>query len=327
MKAPAFWSPGQGGMLGALLSPLGMLYGYGTYARRLFSRPWSCPVPVVCVGNLIAGGAGKTPVVMDLASRLLAKGVTPHLISRGYGGTEKGPLRVSTDRYDARLVGDEPLLLSTIAPTWVADNRQAACRAAMADGAMCMVFDDGFQDPSVTKDLSLVVVDGGYGFGNGSLIPAGPLRESVAQGLSRADAVIVIGDDTADIARQVSGRCPMLQATLKPGAEAEALAGTPVSAFAGIGRPDKFFDTLRQAGCDVRQTKAFPDHYNFTKKDLEGLRENAAKHGCKLVTTQKDLMRIPPDLRGDIEALSVSLAWQDEAAIDALLEPVVNDAR
>lgn len=327
MRAPDFWAPGKGGLWGALLSPIGMLYGYGTVARRLFAKPWSCPIPVICVGNLIAGGAGKTPVVMDLADRLIARGVRPHLVSRGYGGTEKGPLRVSMDRYDARLVGDESLLLSTIAPAWVSDDRRAACRAAMAEGAMCMIFDDGFQDPTVGKNLSLIVVDGGYGFGNGNLIPAGPLREPVAKGLSRADAVVIVGDDTTGIANRVGGRCPVLQAYLKPGEEASALVEQPVSAFAGIGRPEKFFETLRRIGCDVRRTKAFPDHHNFTKNELETLKMNAARDGDRLVTTQKDLVRIPPDVRSGITALSVSMEWRDETAINALLEPVANDAR
>ncbi len=325
MKAPAFWLRGNGGPLAALLSPFGMLYGYGTLARQVFGKPWKCPVPVICVGNLIAGGAGKTPVVMDLASRLLARGVRPHLITRGYGGTEKGPLRVSADQYDARLVGDEPLLLSGIAPTWVAESRRSACRGAMVEGAMCMILDDGFQDPSVAKDLSLVIVDGGYGFGNGYMIPAGPLREPVAQGLSRADAVIIMGEDTTGVIDQVAGRCPVLRADLKPGAAASDLAGKPVSAFAGIGRPEKFFTTLRQIGCDVRDTTSFADHHNYTKVELEHLKANATRDGVTLVTTEKDRVRIPPEARSDIIAVAVEVAWENEGGINALLDPVVND--
>ncbi len=324
MKAPAFWSHGKAGPVSALLSPLGILYGYGTLARQMFIKPWSCPVPVICVGNLIAGGTGKTPVVMDLATRLKARGVKPHMVARGYGGTEKGPLRVSTDRYDARLVGDEPLLLSRIAPTWVASDRRAACRAAMVTGPMCIIFDDGFQDPSVVKDISLVVVDGGYGFGNGHMIPAGPLREPVAQGLSRADAVIVVGDDTTGVVDQVAGRCPVLRANLKPAPQADDLTGQVVAAFAGIGRPEKFFDTLRQIGCDLRQTKSFADHHNYTRAEMESLKANAARDGCTLVTTEKDWVRIPPEVRDGIVALAVNLVWENESEIEALLDPIVN---
>lgn len=324
MKAPAFWSHGKTGVLSTLLSPIGMLYGYGTLARQTFVKPWSCPVPVICVGNLIAGGAGKTPVAMDLAIRLKARGVKPHMVTRGYGGTEKGPLQVSTDRYDARLVGDEPLLLSRVAPTWVANDRRAACRAAMVTGPMCLIFDDGFQDPSVAKDVSLVVVDGGYGFGNGYMIPAGPLREPVAQGLSRANAVILMGDDTTGVTDQVAGRCPVLRADLKPGLAAGELTGRPVSAFAGIGRPEKFFNTLRQIGCDVRQTKSFADHHNYTRAELKTLKADAAGDGCALVTTEKDWVRLPPESQSGIMALAVDLVWENEREIEALLDPVVN---
>ncbi len=326
MRAPAFWSQGKGGLLSALLSPLGMLYGCGTGARQMFVKLWQCPVPVICVGNLIAGGAGKTPVVMDLASRLLARGVRPHLVSRGYGGTEKGPLQVFADRHDARQVGDEALLLSALAPVWVATNRQEACRAATADGAMCMIFDDGFQDPSVIRDLSLVVVDGGYGFGNEHMIPAGPLREPIVKGLERASAVIVIGEDTTGVIDRIAGRCPVLRASLKPGAEAAALKGQPVFAFAGIGRPEKFFGTLRQAGCDVRGTRSFDDHHNFTRTELDALKADADRDGLTLVTTAKDLIRIPSQARNGITVLTVDLVWEDENAINALLESVVRHA-
>lgn len=324
MRAPAFWERGKGGLLGALLSPLGVLYGCGTGARQVFVKPWQCPVPVICVGNLIAGGAGKTPVVMDLASRLLARGVRPHTISRGYGGSEKGPLQVFADRHTARQVGDEPLLLSALAPAWVAANRRDASRAAMADGAMCVIFDDGFQDPSVIRDLSLVIVDGGYGFGNGHMIPAGPLREPIVKGLDRASAVIVIGEDTAGVIETVAGRCPVLRASLKPGAEAAALKGQPVFAFAGIARPEKFFDTLRQAGCGVRRTRAFDDHHHFTNAELDALKADADRDGLTRVTTAKDLVRIPPETRNDIAVLTVDLVWEDESAINALLESVVH---
>lgn len=327
MKAPGFWSYGKGGAVSALLTPAGMIYGLGTFLRRSVTRPWQCPVPVICVGNLIAGGAGKTPVVMDLARRLLDRKVTPHIISRGYGGSEKGPLRVSSDRYDARLVGDEPLLLSSVAPTWVADVRQSGCRAAMVEGAMCMIFDDGFQDPSVSRDLSLIVVDGGYGFGNGNMIPAGPLREPVAKGLSRADGVILIGDDNAGVADQVAGRCPILKATVEPvESRAADIRGRRVSAFAGIGRPEKFFATLTGLDCDIVRRKPFPDHHFFSRAELASLKSEAEQEGLTLITTEKDWVRLPPESRDGISSLPIRLVWENEGEINALLEPVISDA-
>ena len=326
MKAPSFWSYGNSGILSTLLTPLGMTYGFATLMRQSLARPWQCPVPVICVGNLIAGGAGKTPLVMDIACRLMKRKITPHLIARGYGGTEKGPLRVSMDRYDARLVGDEPLLLSTVAPAWVSENRRSACRAAMVEGAMCMIFDDGFQDPSVVKDLSLVVVDGGFGFGNGNMIPAGPLREPIIQSLSRASAVILIGSDTTGVEDQIAGRCPVLKADVASGKEAEAFAGRRVLAFAGIGRPEKFFNFLSKIGCDVVTSKAFADHHNFTRPELDKLKAAAEKDDLCLVTTEKDWVRIPPEARDGIINLQIHLVWENEDEINALLEPVISNA-
>ncbi len=326
MKAPDFWSHGKANPIAGILSPLGALYGIGTRLRRVFKSSWKSPLPVICVGNLIAGGAGKTPVTIDLVQRLSARGVKPHVLTRGYGGQETGPLLVSSDLYDARLVGDEPLMISEYAPTWVARDRMAASRAAMVERAGCIVMDDGFQDPSVEKDISLIVVDGGYGFGNGYQIPAGPLRESVAQGIARADAVILIGEDTTGVEDQVRGHCPVIRAAIKPGPEAETLRDRRMLAFAGIGRPEKFFDTLREIGCEVVSARAFADHHNYSRAELVALKEEAERVDAGLVTTAKDWVRIPPEMRDGIDVLTINLIWGDEDEINALLEPIVSDA-
>jgi tetraacyldisaccharide 4'-kinase len=284
------------------------------------------PVPVICVGNLSAGGTGKTPVALALLKLLAAQGMNPHALSRGYGGSAVGPLRVDPARHGADVVGDEPLLLAGAAPAWVARDRATGGQAAVAAGAGCVVMDDGHQNPALHKDLSLIVVDGAAGFGNRRVIPAGPLRESVAAGLARADAVIVIGEDFTgegghDVARDVAAAgLPLLRARLAPDpAAATALKGRKVLAFAGIGRPEKFFATLREIGADVVECVGFPDHHPFTHGEIVALTARAAALNAQLVATAKDVIRLPGDLRAGVAVLPVDLLWSDPAAPEALL--------
>jgi tetraacyldisaccharide 4'-kinase len=329
MKAPAFWSAPPG-LRAAALTPLGALYEWAGKLRRARTRSLRLPVPVICVGNLTAGGTGKTPVVLSLLRMLAAQGINPHALSRGYGGSATGPLRVDPARHRADVVGDEPLLLAGAAPAWVARDRAAGGQAAVAAGAGCIVMDDGHQNPALHKDLSLIVADGAAGFGNRRVIPAGPLRESVAAGLARADAVIVIGEDFTgegghDVARDVAAAgLPLLRARLVPDADAAArLKGRKVVAFAGIGRPEKFFATLREIGAEVTECVGFPDHHPFTAGEIAALAARAAGLNAQLVTTVKDLTRLPADLPADLRAgvavLPVDLLWSDPAALEALL--------
>ena len=276
-------------------------------------------MPVICVGNLVAGGAGKTPVAIALARRLAALGRTPHIVSRGYGGSEAGPLRIDPVRHAADAVGDEPLLLARVAPTWIARDRAAGVHAAQVAGAGAIVLDDGLQNPTVAKDLSLVVVDGGYGFGNGRVMPAGPLREPLAAGLARAQAVVLIGRDTARVAEAVGTRLPILRARLAPTSGAIELAGRPVVAFAGIGRPDKFFDTLAELDCRIVAGMPFPDHHPYAADEIMKLVDVAHRHDATLVTTAKDAARLPPEARAMVEVLEVEIAWEAPGEIDALL--------
>jgi tetraacyldisaccharide 4'-kinase len=246
MRTPAFWAKGKAPLIGFLLAPLGWLYGCGTKFRLARGTPRTSSKPVICVGNLVAGGTGKTPVVIDLAQRL--KGV--HVLTRGYGGSKRGPLTVDPKKHTTEQVGDESLLIASRAPaatTWIIDNRFTGCQAAVESGAEIIVFDDGFQDPAVIKDLSLIIVDGGYGFGNDHMIPAGPLREPVDTGLRRADAVVIIGEDTSHTETRIAGRCPVLHARLVPDTTTttKKWSGQKIFAFAGIGRPEKFFETVR----------------------------------------------------------------------------------
>lgn len=322
MRAPAFWYRPPG-VAAELLSPMAAVWA--AVGRAKLGRAGFRPgVPVVCVGNLVAGGAGKTPVVLDLMARLRGMGVAAHSLSRGYGGRLEGPVRVDPGCHGAAEVGDEPLLLAAGGPAWVARDRTAGARAMVAAGAQAIVMDDGFQNPALAKDLSLVVVDGAVGFGNGRVIPAGPLREPVGDGLARAQALVLVGEDRAGVAALVGGRLPVLRARLVPApGAAQGLRGKPVLAFAGIGRPGKFFDTLREIGAEVVEAVPFPDHHPYTGAEVEGLLAQADRLGAVPVTTTKDSVRLPPSLRDRVAVLPVALAWEDEGAVTALLEQAV----
>jgi tetraacyldisaccharide 4'-kinase len=326
MRAPGFWSRPPG-FEAAVLAPASALWRCGGWLRGRMARPVRTPIPVICVGNLTAGGAGKTPTAIALLQRLAARGADPAAISRGHGGTERGPHRVDATHDAAARVGDEPLLLAVWAPVWVARNRAAGALAAAAAGARVAVLDDGHQNPGLVKDLSLVVVDAGAGFGNGRVIPAGPLREPVAAGLARADAVVLIGEDdqAAATLAQWPALCalPVLRARLKPLAAGLPLAGEKVVAFAGIGRPGKFFDTLRAMGARLVATHAFADHAPYPPAILRRMKAQATAADAMLVTTEKDQVRLPPAFRREAMAVPVRLEFDDPAALDALLDGVI----
>jgi len=318
MRAPDFWR--ADGVLPALLSPLSLGLLAGAAIRRATTRPYDAPVPVLCVGNLVAGGAGKTPVAIALGAILAAQGKTVHFLSRGYGGRETGPLRVDPARHTAADVGDEPLLLAATGSSWIARDRAAGAKAAAEAGAQVIVMDDGFQNPGVAKDLSILVVDGGYGFGNGRVMPAGPLREPLAAGLARADAIVLMEPDSVGVARTLPAQLPVLQATLAP-VRAGDLTGRAVFAFAGIARPEKFFATLESLGAIVVGRQGFDDHHAYSDVDIGALLAAAEKCGGVPITTEKDAMRLPASARENVEVLPVSLRWRDEAAVQALLAP------
>jgi tetraacyldisaccharide 4'-kinase len=274
---------------------------------------------VLCVGNLVAGGAGKTPVALSLAAALAERGRAVHLLTRGYGGRLKGPVRVDPERHGWRNVGDEALLLARQAPTWVARDRVAGGLAAIADGADAIVLDDGFQNPSLVHDLALLVIDGGYGLGNGRVMPAGPLREPAGDALARAGAVVLVGDDETGVLATVGSSRVVLRARLVPGTEGEQLAGRRVFAFAGIGRPEKFFRTLADLRAEVVGTAAFPDHHPFEPDEVMRLVEHAHAERARPITTAKDFVRLPPAARAMVDVLTVTLAWKDPVGLDRLL--------
>jgi len=318
MRAPEFWSD-RNSLLAAMLAPLGWGYHFGGVIQRASATPWRAPVPVICVGNLTAGGTGKTPVSMALAEKLKATGKNPHFLTRGYGGSIAGPVLVDPAIHKAAEVGDEALLLAASAPTWVSADRKAGASAAAEAGANIIIMDDGFQNPSLHKNISLLVVDGGAGFGNGHMVPAGPLRETVSGGLERASGVIIIGDDATGVSAQI-GAVPLIKARFVPGAEAADLKSQKVVAFAGIGRPEKFYQSLREAGCDLVETFDFPDHHAFKAEEVEAVLTHAATLKARPVTTAKDAVRLSDQQREKIDVLTISLQWENEETLDNLLE-------
>ena len=325
MQAPEFWNHAKGRdaavVKRTLLTPFSWLYRAGAGARSVTSRRYRPSAPVICVGNVTLGGAGKTPVTIALLKRLRARGINAHVISRGYGGRLSGPIQVHVETHTSHDVGDEPMLIAREGPTWIARNRSAGARLAARAGAEVIILDDGFQNPTIFKDLALVVVDPAVGFGNGHVFPAGPLRESVQGGLDRADAVIMLssgdGDEHGPWRSEIPTGQPVIEADLAPNAP---LPPGPVVAFAGIARPQKFFAALVRVGVTIKATATYPDHHPFTKSDIRDLREMARRHNALLITTEKDHVRLPPELRRQVHSWPVEAVFRNTDDLDRLVE-------
>ena len=314
MMAPGFWQ--QDGWAAWALAPLGAIVARAT-ARRVAGQGWRAPVPVLCCGNATVGGAGKTTLVLDLAARLRSRGVAVHCLTRGYGGRAGGPLLVDPASHTAGQVGDEPLLLSAMAPTWVGADRAASARRAVAAGAGALLMDDGLQNPGLVQDAALLVIDGATGFGNGRVMPAGPLREPAAVAASRCRAAVMVGMDQRGAKAALPEGLPVLDAWLVPD---QSLHGQRVLAFAGIARPAKFYATLAQAGAVLAGSSDFPDHHRYRPHELRTLLARAARLDAVLVTTPKDAVRLPPHWRARVRPVGIRLAWSDPAALDRLLD-------
>lgn len=329
MKAPAFWAGGldprsreAAPLTRALLVPASWAYLQVLRRKLATAVPQRAGIPVICIGNLTAGGAGKTPVAEAVRERISAMGLRAATLSRGHGGRERGPLKVDPNRDDYRRVGDEPLLLAASGEAWIGRDRPAAARAMVADGAQAIIMDDGHQNPSLHKDLTLIVIDAADPFGNGHILPRGPLREPVAGGLARADAVVLMGEGAVPPEVAACGK-PVLRAVLAPSHPAPLV---PLVAFAGIGRPQKFFDTLKAAGADLRDAVPFADHHPYTDTDIRLLDDLARRDGAMLITTSKDHVRLPARDRRRVQVFPVRASFSDTAALDALLAPIFKRA-
>lgn len=328
MKTPAFWYRDGFSVWSLIAAPLGWLYAAAT-ARRVRRSASLIPVkPVICIGNINAGGTGKTPTVIAVAQRLQQHGQNVQIVTRGYGGSLEGPVKVSERRHKADDVGDEPLLLAAFAPTWVAKDRAAGVSAATADGADLILLDDGFQNPAVQKALSVVVVDASQGFGNGRCIPAGPLREPVDQGLKRADFVLSIGDadDQTTFEHRWGGQIATmrLRGHLAPLETGIDWNGMRVLAFAGIGNPAKFFKTLRRLGVELVQAQALEDHQALPASLLIRLEAEARLRNAQLVTTEKDAVRLPSAFQQKVLTVPVRLELDDWSELDRAIKGLLS---
>ncbi len=322
MRPPAFWSSSAPSLQATLLGPLQAITARMT-VRRLARPGWRASVPVICCGNVGIGGAGKTTLALDLATRLQHRGLAVHCLTRGYGGRSgTTPLRVDPARHDAALVGDEALLLAGTAPCWVSRDRAASARAAIAAGARILLMDDGLQNPGLLQDWPLLVVDGAVGFGNNRLLPAGPLREPVEAATARVRCAVLIGDDLTGAGKRLPPGLAQLHADLEMDPALGALRGQRLLAFAGIARPAKFFDALSALGLTLAGTQGYPDHHRYRPRTLDRLRRDANRLQACLVTTPKDAVRLPPDLRAMVHVAHVSLRWRDPAARDSLLDRI-----
>jgi tetraacyldisaccharide 4'-kinase len=327
LEAP-FWWYRRKGALGSALAPVGSLYGRVAEKRFAQATPYRSRLPVVCIGNFTAGGGGKTPTAIAIAALLKELGANPAFLTRGYGGASKGPLLVKQGDSAAE-VGDEPLLLAEAAPTMVASDRPAGAKAIEAGNASVIVMDDGFQNPSLAKDLSLVVVDGGVGVGNGLVIPAGPLRAPLDAQIARASALIVIGEQerVAKLIEAFTARAkPVLKARMVPRQDRRWLSVLPVIGFAGIARPSKFFATLRNEGARLIDQRAYPDHYRYSERQARSLLKEAKDYNAMLVTTEKDYVRLEgePDsavaeLKHRARPFAIAVEFEDKAKVQELL--------
>ncbi len=329
MRAPDFWYPQNdsnattvwSAIATRLLVPAASVYDLVSQARQKFTESHEASVPVICIGNLTAGGTGKTPIAIALGNALKEKGRVPFFLTRGYGGEEEGPMLVDIEQHDCRQVGDEALMLSAHAPTIVSKNRAEGAYLACSLGADMIVMDDGFQNPSLKKNFSILIVDGELAFGNGHIIPAGPLRERAEAGLKRADQIMVARKDgvpfharTNDLLEDLDVidirlRCPNTNQGM----------GRKAIAFAGIAQPEKFFAAVRSQGFEIVGTQSLADHHNYENEEFRTLLDWSNQRQAVLITTEKDAYRLNPDQRALVEVLPLQVFFERPEDFNQLL--------
>ncbi len=328
LKAPRFWYKKSDTYLSNTLYPLSLLFRFGTKLRNIVSRQRISDLPVICIGNIVVGGAGKTPVALKLGLLLKQSGFKPHFVSKGYGGIENNNTLVK-EWHSAQSVGDESILLSEIAPTWIGKDRNKSFMLAKENGADCIIMDDGFQNPTLQKDFSIIVINGEQGFGNKRVIPSGPLRESISRGISRANLIIVIGEIDEDIKRKISNSVPLIHAKFQISRNNKIYKNQKVTAFAGIAYPEKFYNSLNEQGAILEKKISYPDHHIFDENDMLNLAETANMTKSVLVTTKKDFVRIPKSYRSLVSTLDGEIEFEDEEILmeilGNLLENKIND--
>lgn len=320
IRTPSFWYQ-SAGLLSTILSPFSWVYRVLSQGKINRTPRYDSKIPVICIGNLTAGGSGKTPVVGAIAKILTTQGKKPHILSRGYGAKIKSTTQVNTETHTAREVGDEPFMHAQKYPCWISSDRvQGAKMIERGRHANLILMDDGFQNPHLHKDISIVVVDGGVAFGNEKIMPAGPLRELIDEGIKRAHALVILGDDRHYLKERFEYLLPVFQAHLVPDVSAKIWKGKKVIGFTGIGRPEKFRQTLLSIGVKLKEFVPFADHHFFNLHDITRLLNLAKKHDAQLVTTDKDWGRLPLGYQNMVAPIPVKIKWKDKKALIAFLK-------
>ena len=324
LKAPKFWYLKKDTYLSNSLYPFSLLFRLGTKLRIILSQKKNAELPIICIGNIVVGGAGKTPVSLKIGKMLRQAGYSPHFVSKGYAGIEKNNTLVQK-WHSPKSVGDESILLSEVAPTWIGIDRNRSFYLAKEKGADCIIMDDGFQNPTIQKDFSIIVINEEQEFGNKRVMPSGPLRESITRGLSRTNLVIVIGRISKEIKTKIPINIPVINASFAISDDNKIFKGQKITAFAGIAYPEKFFNSLRKQGAKIVKEMIYPDHHIFDENDLLNLAEIANKTQSILVTTKKDYVRIPKSYRSLINTLEGEIAFEDEKLLLKILCNVVEN--
>ena len=324
LKAPKFWYLKRDTYLSNSLYPFSLLFRLGTKLRNILSQKKKSKLPIICIGNIVVGGAGKTPVSLKIGKMLRQAGYSPHFVSKGYSGIEKNNTLVQK-WHSPKSVGDESILLSEVAPTWIGFDRNKSFNLAKKKGADCIIMDDGFQNPTIQKDFSIIVINEEQEFGNKRVMPSGPLRESINRGLSRTNLIIVIGDTSNELIKMIPINIPIIRAKFEINKENTIFKGQNITAFAGIAYPEKFYQSLSEQGAKIVKEVSYPDHYIYTENDILSLAETANKTKSILVSTQKDNVRIPKQYRSLVNTLEGEIIFENEDLLIKVLTKVIEN--